>query len=134
LVVVVQVLVVAAVALGLGWDLPSSVGKALGIVALGVVAFAGLGFLLAGRLRAEMNLAVANGLFLVFLLLGGIVVPLSELPDGLRALTGILPAEPLVSALRSSMSAASVRAGDIVTLGAWAVAAGGLAVVTFRWD
>lgn len=134
LVVAVQVLAVAVVALGLGWSVPSSPGPPLGVLALGVVTFAGLGFLLAGRLRAEMNLAVANALFLVFLLLGGIVVPLSELPEGLRALTGILPAEPLVSALRSSVRATAVQTGDLVTLAAWAVASGGLALVTFRWD
>lgn len=134
LVVAVQVVAVAAVALGLGWDLPSTPLSTAGIVALGVVTFAGLGFLLAGRLRAEMNLAVANALFLVFLLLGGIVVPLSELPEGLRALTGILPAEPLVSALRSSVRAMPVHTGDVVALAAWAVAAGGLAMMTFKWD
>ncbi len=134
LVVAVQLLAIVAVALGLGWNLPSSPGTALGVVALGVVTFAGLGFLLAGRLRAEMNLAVANALFLVFLLLGGIVVPLSELPEGMRALTRILPAAPLVSALRSSAHATAVQAGDIITLVVWAIGAGGLAVMTFRWD
>ena len=35
----------------------------------------GLGLLLAGALRAEATLALANGLFLGFLLLGGIVLP-----------------------------------------------------------
>lgn len=134
LVVAIQVGAVVAVALGLGWDVPSLPLAPLGVVALGVVTFAGLGLLLAGRLRAEMNLAIANALFLVFLLLGGIVVPLSELPEGLRALTGLLPAEPLVSALRSSVRTIPVQTGDIVTLAAWAVAAGGLAMMTFRWD
>ena len=42
---------------------------------LGTLAFAGLGLLLAGTLRAEATLALANGLFLGFLLLGGIVLP-----------------------------------------------------------
>ena len=55
---------------------------------LGTLAFAGLGLLLAGTLRAEATLAVANGLFLAFLLLGGIVLPVADLPGPLAALAG----------------------------------------------
>ena len=44
------------------------------------VAFAGLGLLMAGTLRAEVTLAAANGLYLLLLLLGGMVFPLSKLP------------------------------------------------------
>ena len=54
-------------------------------VVLGTIAFAGLGLLLAGTLRGEVNLAAANGLYLVLLLLGGMVIPFDELPSGLRA-------------------------------------------------
>jgi len=133
-VVILQVVAVAAVGAGLGWRLPRSVAAPISILVLGVVAFAGLGLLLAGRLRAEMNLAVANALFLVFLLLGGIVVPLSELPAGLEALAGILPAEPLATSLRAALSAAPVAASDLVTLGAWAFASCGLAAATFKWE
>ncbi|HYZ93520.1 MAG TPA: ABC transporter permease [Actinomycetota bacterium] len=133
-VVLLQMLAVAGMALGLGWRLPSSLAQTLAVVALGAVTFAGIGFLLAGRLKAEMNLALANGLFLVFLLLGGIVVPLSELPEGLRAFTSILPAEPLVSALRSSIQSSAIAVADVVTLAVWALVGGGLAIATFRWD
>lgn len=133
-VVILQVVAVAAVGAGLGWRLPRSVAAPISILVLGVVAFAGLGLLLAGRLRAEMNLAVANALFLVFLLLGGIVVPLAELPAGLEALAGILPAEPLTTSLRAALSAAPVAAADLVTLGAWAFASCGLAAATFKWE
>ncbi|MFN2638463.1 MAG: hypothetical protein ABR585_15820, partial [Gemmatimonadaceae bacterium] len=42
-------------------------------IVIGTIAFAAIGFLLAGRLRAETNLAAANALFLVFLLTSGIV-------------------------------------------------------------
>jgi ABC-2 type transport system permease protein len=133
-VVVLQVVAVTAVALGLGWRFPSTFGAAVAVLALGVVTFAGIGFLLAGRLRAEMNLAVANALFLLFLLLGGIVVPFSELPEGLRSLAGILPAEPLASALRATLTSAVLRVADVATLVVWGVIAGILAMVMFRWD
>lgn len=133
-VVVLQIVVVVAVAVGLGWRPRGSIGSAAAVLALGVAAFAGLGFLFAGRLRAEMNLAVANALFLVFLLFGGIVVPLAELPEGLEALAGLLPAEPLASALRATLQTPARIAGDVVMLSIWTVIACGLAARTFRWD
>lgn len=133
-VVALQVIAVGAVGAGLGWRLEGSVLSAVSLLVLGVVTFAGLGLLLAGRLRAEMNLAVANALFLVFLLLGGIVVPLAELPEGLAAVAGLLPAEPFASAVRSALQAAPVEVADIATLGAWAVASCALAALTFRWE
>lgn len=133
-VIVLQVAVVVGVGLGLGWTLPTQIGLAVVVVSLGVVTFAGIGFLLAGHLRAELNLAVANALFLAFLLLGGIVVPLTELPEGVRALAGLLPAEPLASALRAALNDASVRLADITTLAVWALMSCGVAAMTFRWD
>ena len=50
------------------------------VAALGTVTFCGLGLLLAGTLRAEATLALANGLFVAALLVGGIIVPTSSLP------------------------------------------------------
>ena len=82
---VVQVVVLGATAVALGWD-PSAGSLAAVAVAVlvGTAAFAGLGLLMAGRLRGEVTLAAANGLYLVLLLLGGMVVPLEELPGRRR--------------------------------------------------
>src|SRR5437660_8065369 len=88
---VVQVAVLVPVALALGWDPSGGVLAALGAVLVATVAFAGLGLLMAGTLRAEMTLAAANGLYLLLLLLGGMVVPLARLPGWLRALAPGLP-------------------------------------------
>ena len=66
----------------LGWT-PGPVRRrplVLAALVLGTVAFAGLGLLMAGTLRAEATLALANLLFLVSLVLGGIVLPLDRLP------------------------------------------------------
>ena len=51
---------------------------------------------MAGTLRAEVNLAAANGLYLVLLLLGGMIVPLAKLPSGLASFAKLLPAAALV--------------------------------------
>ena len=49
-------------------------------VVVGTMAFAGIGLTLAGRLPGEINLAAQNGLYLVLLLLGGMVIPFAKLP------------------------------------------------------
>ena len=58
----------------LGWN-PSQVNlvQILALLLIGTSCFAGIGLTLAGRLRAEINLAAQNGLYLALLLLGGIL-------------------------------------------------------------
>ena len=67
------------------------------------MAFAGLGLLLAGTLRAETVLALANVLFLAFLVVGGIIVPIDQLPAPLAAVAAALPAAPLSELLRIAL-------------------------------
>ena len=103
----------------LGWDPSWAAGAAIAAVALGTAAFGGLGMLMAGRLRGEVTLAAANGLYLVLLLLGGMVFPLSELPDALEPIAEALPAAALADLLQAAAVGAS---GD--ALGDWAGAGG----------
>ena len=131
---VLQVAVLAGVSLSLGWRPSGSVAAALAAMVLATVAFAGLGMLMAGRLRGEAVLAAANGLYLVLLLLGGMVVPVAELPGALRALARTLPAAALSDVLHAATTAASVPARAWLVLAAWAVAAPLAAAATFRWE
>ncbi len=138
---VVQAAVLVPVALGLGWtpagggDAGTAALSAVAVVLLGTVAFGGLGLFLAGRLRAEVNLAAANGLYLVLLLLGGMVVPVAKLPGLLRAVADALPAAALSGGLHAALGAGTaVSAHDWAVLGAWAVAAPVAAALTFRWE
>ena len=92
-------LLVAVAAVALGWQARRGLGGARRRAGLlGTLAFAGLGLLLAGILRAETMLAVANILFVLSLVLGGIVVPVDHLPAPLAALAGALPAAALSDA------------------------------------
>src|SRR6187397_1059302 len=99
------VLLVAIAAAVLGWRPGPGASVALFVVTLllGTLAFAGLGLLMAGALRAEATLALANGLFIAFLLLGGIVIPVSHLPEPLAAVAGLLPAAALADAFRVAL-------------------------------
>lgn len=131
----VAVLVGAASVL-LGWSPPAgaSVGLLVVAVLLGTLAFAGVGLLLAGTLRAETMLAVANILFVASLVLGGVVLPISHLPGPVAAVAGSLPAAALSEALRVALGGLGDAAGSLALLGGWGVAAVGLAVASFRWE
>lgn len=133
---VVQFAVLVPVALALGWS-PTRPNwlAALGAVIVGTMAFAGLGLTLAGRLRAEVNLAAQNGLYLLLLLLGGMIISVDELPAALRAVALALPSGALADVLRESLAHAGTRPGvSWVILAAWALSAPAVAALSFRWE
>jgi ABC-2 type transport system permease protein len=130
----VQVVVLVPVALALGWHPSSGVLVALGAVLVATIAFAGLGLLMAGTLRAEVTLAAANGLYLVLLLLGGMVLPLAKLPGGLRAVARLLPAAALSDVLHASLGGSATPARAWAVLAAWALVAPAVAAASFRWE
>ena len=129
----VQVVLIGATALALGWDPSWKAGAAVGAVALGTAAFGGLGMLMAGRLRGEVTLAAANGLYLVLLLLGGMIFPLSERPGALEAVAEALPAAALAGLLQAAAVGGGGAGRDWGVLAAWAAATPVAAAVTFRW-
>lgn len=140
LVEILQAGVLIGVGLALGWN-PGGHGSgvaafgAIGAALLATVAFGGIGLFMAGVLKAEVNLAAANGLYLVLLLLGGMVVPISKLPDGVAAVAKLLPAEALSAALHATLGTGSaVPTLSWVVLAVWAVAAPLAAAISFRWE
>jgi ABC-2 type transport system permease protein len=131
-----QAAVLVPVGLGLGWR-PTGVevGQAVALALLASVAFGGLGLLLAGTLRPEVNLAVTNGLYLVFLLIGGMLIPIAKLPSGLAALARGLPPGALSTGLHAALGVGtSVPWWCWVVLGVWAIVSPTAAALTFRWE
>jgi ABC-2 type transport system permease protein len=129
-----QVVLLVGLAIVLGWS-PHAAAGAVAAVVLGTLAFAGLGLLMAGTLRGEVTLAAANGLYLVLLLTGGMVVPLTELPSAVRSVAELLPAAALVDALTTTLTnGAAVDAKAWIVLVVWALAAPAAAAATFRWE
>jgi ABC-2 type transport system permease protein len=132
---IVQVVVLVLIArLMFGWSPTGSYVEAGIALMLGSAAFAGLGLLMAGSLRAEATLAIANGLYLVFLLLGGFILPLDRLPEPIGFVAHALPAAALTDATRGALESMSTQAelGPLALLAAWAVVTLGAAAVTFR--
>jgi ABC-2 type transport system permease protein len=132
----VQFAVLVPVAYALGWQ-PESPRWPVAVVAvlLGTLAFAGIGLALAGRLRGEINLAAANGLYLLLLLLGGMVIPLDRLPAPLRAIARVLPSGALADVLRNALASAGTGIGmSWIVLVVWALLMPIIAAAIFRWE
>jgi ABC-2 type transport system permease protein len=131
----VQATVIVLTGLALGWEATGGLVGAVLLLLLGTVAFAGIGMLMAGTLRAEANLAAANGLFLVLLFLGGMAYPLAKLPNALEVVAKALPAAALSETLRSALTlGVAFPTGELVVLVVWAVAAPLVAARYFRWE
>jgi ABC-2 type transport system permease protein len=133
-VVAVQVVVLGVVAAALGWrPAAAGLGWALLLVLLGCAAFGALGILLGGTLRAEVTLAVANVVWFVLLLAGGIVIPVAQLPGPLAVVATFLPSGALAEGLRTALTdGASPGAQPLLVLAAWAAAAALLATRLVR--
>ncbi len=126
-------LLVAVAALGFGWRPSGEPALVLLALLLGTCAFGGLGLWMAGALRAEATLAAANGLYLLLLLFGGILVPLDDLPAGLAAIASYLPSAALADLLGASLTGAAPSSFSALILAVWAVGAPALAALTFKW-
>jgi ABC-2 type transport system permease protein len=134
----VQLVLLVGIAAGmLGWapGAGASLPLVLAGLVLGTIAFAGLGLLMAGTLRAEATLALANLLFLLSLVLGGIVLPLDRLPAPVASVASDLPAAALTSVLSIGFGSSTADATEpLVILAGWAVVLAVLAARYFRWD
>jgi ABC-2 type transport system permease protein len=135
LIEVVQAVVIVVVGIALGWDTSARIIPAVVLLLIGTVAFAGIGMLMAGTLRAEANLALANALFLVLLFLGGMAYPLERLPSALQTIAEALPAAALAESVRDVLTPGlGFPLGHVLVLLAWAIAAPLLAVRFFSWE
>jgi ABC-2 type transport system permease protein len=131
-----QVVVIGAVALALGWE-PSrsavALAGALLALLLGTFAFASLGLFLAGALRAEATLAAANLVYLLLMAGGAVVLPADAYGGAGHALTW-LPSGALGEAMRAALIHDDVATGSLVVLAAWGALGTVLTARTFTWE
>ena len=102
-------------------------------VGLGTAAFASLGLLVAGALRAEATLALANLVYLLLMAGGGVVLPTSTY-GAAGGLIQWLPSGALGEAMRSTLVHADIDGRSLLVLAAWAVLGALLTARTFRWE
>ena len=130
-----QVLLLTAVALGLGWSPRGSPGAVLLLLILGTAAFSGLGLLMAGTFRAEATLAAANLVFVLLLVGGGVMVPLDRFPGAIQWVLELLPVSALSGGLREVLQqGAGMPWGEAGVLAVWALLGLGAAARLFKWE
>jgi ABC-2 type transport system permease protein len=132
---VIQIALLSAIALAMGWQPHGDPLAVALLVVLATGTFAGLGMLMAGTLRAEATLGLANFVFLLLLAGGGVIIPLSKFPSGVRHVLDALPISALTNGLRDVLQhGAALPWANVGILAAWAVAAIAVAARTFKWE
>ena len=132
----IQLAVLVPTALALGWRPDGGAVAlvwALALVVAGTAAFGSLGLLIAGTLRAEATLAVANLVYVLLLVGGGLMVPLSRYPEAGRQVMELVPSGALGEGLREAFAGGSALAALAVLVG-WSLVAGLTTVRTFKWE
>ncbi len=134
-VVLGQLVVIAGVAVALGWRPafgPLTGALAVLTVVLAGFAFSGLALALAGRLRAEATLALANVIYVLLLAGGALVLPLGSYPAAWQPVVAVLPTAALGEGLRA-YAVGSVLLWPVLSLLIWC----GLGLLAawkgFRW-
>jgi len=130
----VQLAVLVPVAFALGWEPDVAPLPVVAAVVLASVAFAGMAMLMAGTLPGLVVLAAANGIYVVLLLFGDLVIPIDELPSSVAAVASLLPTAALAEILRGGFGDEAASSGSWAVLTVWAVAAPVLAARFFRWE
>ncbi|MDX3004938.1 ABC transporter permease [Kribbella solani] len=134
---VIQLAVLIGTGFALGWQ-PTGGARAVAGVILtilcGTAAFASLGLLMAGVLRAEATLAAANLLYLLLLVGGAVMTPVDEYPGGMQGAVRVLPSAALANGLANSTVEGVIPWAAALSLALWAAVLGYLVSRTFRWD
>jgi ABC-2 type transport system permease protein len=128
-----QMVVLSGIALAMGWRPDVAPVGALLAIALGTAAFGALGLFIAGVLRAEATLAVANLVYLLLMVGGAVVIPPSWYGSAAEIVVW-LPSGALGEAMRSSLLHAEIDWAALVVLAAWATLGTVLTTRTFRWE
>jgi ABC-2 type transport system permease protein len=133
LVAIASIGLICGVSLGLGW-VPGAAWPAFAaIVLVSCAALAAWAVYLAGALRAEAVLAISNGIFVLLMIFGGILIPASSMPAPVDLVVGALPSSALAEGLRSALDDAGWPWSSLGLLAAWGVVGALLARRTFRW-
>jgi ABC-2 type transport system permease protein len=130
----IQAALVCLLGAALGWHPHGNPVWAVVLIVLGTAAFGGLGLLVAGTLRAEVTLAVANLIWLVLLFAGDIAVPLAKYPGAAKDALQYLPSAALAEGLHKVFENGVVPGAQLATLVVWAVVALPAAARFFRWE
>lgn len=136
LVEILQIVIVGAAGLALGWspqvDLTAIAGFLITVV-LGTAAFGSLGLFVAGILRAEATLAAANLIYLLLMAGGAVVIPATSY-GAFGDFAQYLPSGALGEGMRDALLNGHLDLTSILVLAAWALLGTALTARTFKWE
>lgn len=134
-VVAAQTVILGALGLAFGWH-PSAAGAVVAVIflLLGCWVFVALALLVAGWLRAEGVLVVANLLWVLFAVGGGLLLPTSQYPSAWGSIAKWLPTGALGDGLRASLQGNGGWVLPLVILCAWGALFTAAASRVFRWS
>lgn len=130
----VQLLIIGSLAYALGWR-PHLAGLVIAVLfaVLATWAFTALALALAGTLRAEAVLAIAN-LIWIFAAGLGVVLPLTTLPLWLQSIAQFSPATALAEGLRQATLHGELAVLPLITVVLWAVLGSAITARWFSWQ
>lgn len=138
IVTLLSMLVVLLLGVLLGWRPSGAWPISILIVLLAAFTFATWGLFLAGALRAEAVLAVANGVFLTLILFGGIIISPEQMPNVLGSIIEFTPSAALVEALNIALASKAPGTASLlmpaIVLAVWGAIGALLARRYFRWE
>ena len=131
----IQFAVLAGLGLALGWR-PDVVGVLPFLVfwLLGTATFVAFAMLLAGTLRPEATLAVANLIWVLLLGVGGVVLPADRFGAPWSRVVSLLPSAALGDGFRAAFEHHGLPPGPLLILLAWGAIFGFAASRWFRWS
>jgi ABC-2 type transport system permease protein len=131
----VQAIAISSIGLALGWH-PQWIGVFAGVLVglVGTWTFVALALLLAGTLRAEGVLALANLIWIALLGLGGVIIPRTQMSSGLSQVAALLPSGALGDGLRDAFIDGRLAVIPLLVLVVWGALATALASRFFRWS
>ncbi len=123
------------------FDLPLSIASGAWlfvITVLGLLVFTGVGFAMACVIKSEtLMVDMINALTAPLVFFSEIFFPVSELPSWLGAACGALPSTAMVRLTRDvllfGVTDATRLGPGLLQLAAWAIAAYGVAIASFKW-
>ena len=125
----------------LGYSISMPAGAVVAVfvtVAIGTIAFACLGYAVAGMIDSvDAAQPVAQLTMMPLYFISGVWIPTASLSHGLRSVASVFPIEHLAAALHKATVSGSLgtalSATDLLALAALALAAGAFAAMRFSW-
>lgn len=130
-VAVAAVGIVCAAAVIIDWRPTLATLWLMPVVILVLAVYVPWALVLASLIRAEATLAVANAIFILAMLFGGVLIPSASLPYG--AFIGWLPFTAATEVIAGVVSTSEISPVAVGTLLIWALVGIITATRTFRW-